>query len=233
MRINHKRMRTRPMAETMLVRIHEPQPNHGYHMETYILSGSGYPKFDWRLGWYEVDAKTALALSRVKNNPGDPYSRLAFQVVTPEEAEAMEEAEKEVAATADAPHPMPKKIRSKLAKEGIVDVVDRAKRRDQRKVEVEGWDEEDDEIPDAEDEDAEEAPAEKWRSKGPIETADEDDLAELEEYERQADLTTAELREGTTAIKPVKRVSKKAEKKATKKVTKKTAKKKATKVKSV
>lgn len=91
-----------------LVRIHPPNSSRGYHAKTYLLSGSGYPKFSHMRGWYEVDDATAEKLSRVLNNPFDSHSKPVFQVVSKVEAEAMEVAEKEQVAEAASPIPIPK-----------------------------------------------------------------------------------------------------------------------------
>lgn len=108
--------------KSMLVRIHRPRRSQGYLVETYTLHGSGYPKFDWRRGWYEVSPKVAEELSRARNNPNDPSSKPVFQVCTHEEAHALATAEKRQAAEATAPIPMPGSRRRQLAQETIEDV---------------------------------------------------------------------------------------------------------------
>jgi len=95
-----------------LARIHPPNTSRGFFAHTYLLSGSGYPKFEARKGWYEVDDGFAdKTLRPLLNNPDDPHSRPVFQICTVAEARALEEAEKEIIAVADAPIPAPKKKR--------------------------------------------------------------------------------------------------------------------------
>ncbi len=211
---------------TMLARIHPPAPHHGYHAETYMLSGSGYPKFESSKGWYEVDYKTSLRLMKIRNNPNNPYSRPVFQIATREEAMAIEESEKEVVAEANSPISIPKKVRRKLTEKPkrrihTVSTDDDIPEPVDEDAELEGWDEDDDNIPD---------------DQGPIETADADDIAELEELERAAeeseDLTSTEVRKSETKPKrraKKKATKKKAKKKATKAKPRRAAKKKATK----
>jgi len=100
--------KTKP--KTMLVRIIPPNKRTGHMAETYTLSGSGYPKFDWRRGWYEVDLATARKLENARNNPLDYSSKPVFQVVTKGEAEALDVTEKQVKAEATAPIPLPQKV---------------------------------------------------------------------------------------------------------------------------
>ena len=46
-----------------------PDPRRGYHAESYFLPHTGYPKFEAKRGWYEVDDETArwslIALCRM------------------------------------------------------------------------------------------------------------------------------------------------------------------------
>lgn len=92
---------------SMLVRIYPPNKSRGYYARRYRISGSKYPVFDYKRGWYEVDSKTAKQLKKVRNNPADPMSRPVFQVVTREQAVAIEEAEKAEVAKATGPVPLP------------------------------------------------------------------------------------------------------------------------------
>lgn len=101
-------VKTKP--KTMLVRIIPPNKRLGHIAETFTLSNSGYPKFDYRRGWYEVDLATARKLSRARNNPLDYSSKPVFQVVSNEEAKALDIAEKQVKAEASAPIPLPNKV---------------------------------------------------------------------------------------------------------------------------
>lgn len=92
---------------TYLARIYPLNPNRGYHVATYLLSNSKYPMFRVERGWYEVDADTAEYLSELRNNPEDSSSKPVFQVCTHEEGIAIDEAEIQRIAAAEAPVPMP------------------------------------------------------------------------------------------------------------------------------
>jgi len=170
-----------------VVRIYPPNPSRGHFAETYILSGSGYPKFEAKRGWYQVDDKTAERMERLRNNPADSGSRPVFQVCSPAEAKAMEKVEIEQVAKAAAPIPLPKKVKNKL------DPV----------AEEESWDDL---------QKAEEAPA----NPGYIETADEADMAELDalanEEESKAPAPAKKKVAKKKASKKKRRVAKKTSK---------------------
>jgi len=194
--------KTKTKPKTMLVRIHRPNKRLGYIAETYTLSGSGYPKFDYRRGWYEVDLATAMKLRRALNNPLDQGSKPVFEVVSPEEGKALDVAEKQQVAQATAPIPLPQKIHKPTRAE----VREAAKSEEVEDADLDLSNEDNDEDWDAltspddgEDEDEPEVQ----------ETASADDLADLD-----------------SLVEPPKPVAKKVTKK---RATKKTAKKKATK----
>lgn len=94
-------------AESLLVRIFPYNPRAGYHALSFQLSGSPYPPFRVERGWYEVDRATALKLRKQLNNPNDPFSRPIFQVCTRDQAKALERAEQVRVARASDPVPLP------------------------------------------------------------------------------------------------------------------------------
>lgn len=175
-----------------LVRIYPPNPRQGHHAQTYMLSGSPYPKFEaWR-GWYEVDDATAEKLRKLRNNPQDPGSRPVFQVLTRTEAEALEEAEKERVAEAKAPIKLPKGVVEARPKAGKADRTHTPTKARvapaQEAPPPEDWDEATNT-----DEDEDDFPFEHA-----METADEGDLGDPEENEEpvsatRGDLTSADL----------------------------------------
>lgn len=201
-----------------LVRIHPYDPHRGFKCRTYILSGSGYPKFDVTRGWYEVDDATAARLKKILNNPNDPRSQRVFQVVTKAQAEALDEAEADEVAEASAPIALPEEIARKLGKKP-------RKRKNRKPIvpEPAEFDEDDDEDEtDAFDEDNEDfdEDAADW----PEDMADESDEDEGdEEEEESADLTSEEVR---SKPKPPARRKKTTSKAKPKKATSKTKTKK-------
>lgn len=90
-----------------LVRINPVNPGQGYLARRYKLGNSKYPTFLVEKGWYTVDDATAAYLATRKNNPSSELSRPVFQVVSQDEAIALEEAEKEAARRAEASSPVP------------------------------------------------------------------------------------------------------------------------------
>lgn len=96
---------------TMLCKIHPYTPSQGYFRKRHIC-----PPYTFRVerGWYEVDDTIAEKLRGEFNNPGDPTSRPVFIIASKAEAGAMDKAEQEIAAKADAPQPLPKEISKKL-----------------------------------------------------------------------------------------------------------------------
>lgn len=105
-----------------LVRIKPFNPKKGYKIQRYMAFGI---KFEEARGWYKIgeyivryseeneeeqDFNFVQYLKSVRNNNEDPDSPLAFDVCTPEEAQALQAAEKaakEAAiAKAENPHPI-------------------------------------------------------------------------------------------------------------------------------
>jgi hypothetical protein len=105
-----------------LVRIHPYEPRRGHTTLRYSMAGSGYPMFMEGRGWYEVDDDIADKLGELTNNPNDPRSPLVFQVLTKEEAQAIDMVEKQQIAVAESPIPMPKSIRNKIEEESNPDL---------------------------------------------------------------------------------------------------------------
>jgi len=90
-----------------LVRIHPVAKKQGFTMERYRMSGTRYPNFvvgtPLKPRWYTVTGQVAKHLATVKNSSG----KLAFQVCTQKEAEAMDRLALEEIARATGPVPLP------------------------------------------------------------------------------------------------------------------------------
>lgn len=95
-----------------LVRMYPFDPQRGHHMRRFTLMGSSYPTFLDTGGWYTVDDKTAEYLAAQRNHDGDPTSRPVFQVVTHEEAQALDRAASLEHRKATSPHPLPEAVRA-------------------------------------------------------------------------------------------------------------------------
>lgn len=102
------------MSKKLLVRIHPRDKRRGFNAERYKLSGSKYGTFDVSRGWYTVDYATAKKLEKVLNNPNDPSSKPVFQVCTFAEAKAVEAAQRQVAAAANSPIPLPEGLENEV-----------------------------------------------------------------------------------------------------------------------
>ncbi len=66
-----------------VARIHPRSPAKGFFARTLLVSGSGYPKFDVRRGWYTIDASIVDRLKAFRNRHNDPDSKPVFQVCGP------------------------------------------------------------------------------------------------------------------------------------------------------
>jgi hypothetical protein len=87
-----------------LVRLKRRDPKRGHVLRRYTAFGV---RFEEKKGWYRVSDEVAAYLAQVHQLDGDDDSPLAFDVCTPEEAEALEAAEKKKAderARATEPH---------------------------------------------------------------------------------------------------------------------------------
>ena len=82
--------------ETLLVRLKPHDPRRGHVLRRYTYRGI---KFQEERGWYRVEADVADYLRAVRQKALDPHAPLAFDVCTPEEAEALDAKEKEAAVT--------------------------------------------------------------------------------------------------------------------------------------
>ena len=82
--------------ETLLVRLKPHDPRRGHVLRRYTYRGI---KFQEERGWYRVEADVADYLRAVRQKAHDPHAPLAFDVCTPEEAEALDAKEKEAAVT--------------------------------------------------------------------------------------------------------------------------------------
>jgi len=105
-----------------VARIYPRSPAKGYLARTYLLTNSGYGKFEVHRGWYEIDEEVIPRLRRARNRHGDPDSKPVFQICTAEEAAAIDRAEEEEVAKASRPIPIPRARRAILdkAKSGAV-----------------------------------------------------------------------------------------------------------------
>lgn len=92
-----------------LARIHPLNPATGHTLRRYSVSGSNYPIFEIDKGWYEVSNAMADRLKKILTNPRNPYSPPVFQIMTHEQAAALDEVEGDRVATATAPVPRPRR----------------------------------------------------------------------------------------------------------------------------
>lgn len=77
-----------------LVRLKPFDSRRGHVLRRYTYAGV---KFQEDRGWYRVSRDMAAYLRTVRQVAGDPYSPLAFDVCTPDEARALEASEQEAA----------------------------------------------------------------------------------------------------------------------------------------
>jgi len=82
--------------ETLLVRLKPHDPRRGHLLRRYTYRGI---KFQEERGWYRVEKSVADYLRDVRQTPGDEHAPLAFDVCTPEEAQALDAQEKEATVT--------------------------------------------------------------------------------------------------------------------------------------
>ena len=82
--------------ETLLVRLKPHDPRRGQLLRRYTYRGI---KFQEERGWYRVEKSVADYLRDVRQTPGDEHAPLAFDVCTPEEAQALDAREKEATVT--------------------------------------------------------------------------------------------------------------------------------------
>ena len=82
--------------ETLLVRLKPHDPRRGHLLRRYTYRGI---KFQDERGWYRVEKSVADYLRDVRQTPGDEHAPLAFDVCTPEEAQALDAREKEATVT--------------------------------------------------------------------------------------------------------------------------------------
>ena len=82
--------------ETLLVRLKPHDPRRGHLLRRYTYRGI---KFQEERGWYRVEKSVADYLRDVRQTPGDEHAPLAFDVCTPEEAQALDAREKEATVT--------------------------------------------------------------------------------------------------------------------------------------
>jgi phage tail sheath gpL-like len=78
--------------ETMLVRLKGFDPVRGCVMRRYTYAGI---KFQPERGWYRVEQTVAEYLKSVRQDPANPHSALAFDVMTDDEARALEAREQQ------------------------------------------------------------------------------------------------------------------------------------------
>ncbi len=76
--------------DTMLVRLKPHDPRRGFVLRRYTYLGI---KFHEERGWYRVDKTVADYLRSVRQEPGDEYSPVAFDVCTDSEAQALDNKE--------------------------------------------------------------------------------------------------------------------------------------------
>ena len=76
--------------ETLLVRLKAYDSRRGFVLRRFTYAGI---KFHEERGWYRVEKDVAEYLRGVREISTDPYSPLAFDVCTDDEAKALEEAE--------------------------------------------------------------------------------------------------------------------------------------------
>lgn len=86
----------------MLVRLKPHDPRRGFVLRRYTYRGI---KFHHKRGWYRVDKDVAAYLRGVRQAPGD-HTPLAFDVVTEDEAKALEASEAQPAARKAASDPV-------------------------------------------------------------------------------------------------------------------------------
>ncbi len=203
-----------PPETQWVARIYPRVPSRGYLARIYLLSNSGYPKFEEHRGWYGIDEEIIPRLKRARNISDDPDSKPVFQVCTLEQAIAIEEAEELVAAAASKPIPVPRSRLNKLRAKGLPAV--KPKPRVEKPAFFESADPEDPE-------DQEFMTPTEWDES---DMAPETDVAPARRARKEARGRTME----PVAEKPVRRAAKKkATKKAAKKKPTRAAKKKATK----
>ena len=82
--------------ETLLVRLKPHDPRRGHLLRRFTYRGI---KFQEERGWYRVEKSVADYLRDVRQTPGDEHAPLAFDVCTPEEAQALDAKEKEATVT--------------------------------------------------------------------------------------------------------------------------------------
>lgn len=75
-----------------LVRLKPYNPKRGHNLRKYTHSPTG-KKFEEPLGWYRVEDTLAVYLATVKQNPTDSDSPDAFDVVSEDEAKAIDKRE--------------------------------------------------------------------------------------------------------------------------------------------
>jgi hypothetical protein len=78
--------------ETLLVRLKPYDARRGFVLQRFTYAGI---KFQPERGWYRVEKSVADYLRTVRQQDADPFSPLAFDVCTDEEAKALETTETE------------------------------------------------------------------------------------------------------------------------------------------
>jgi hypothetical protein len=78
--------------ETMMVRLKSYDPARGIVMRRYTYAGI---KFQPERGWYRVEKSVAEYLKNIRQDPADPHTPLAFDVMTDDEARALESREQQ------------------------------------------------------------------------------------------------------------------------------------------
>jgi hypothetical protein len=76
--------------ETLLVRLKTYDPRRGFVLRRFTYAGI---KFHEERGWYRVEPDVAEYLRGVRQISTDPFSPLAFDVCTDEQAKALEQTE--------------------------------------------------------------------------------------------------------------------------------------------
>lgn len=92
------------MADTLLVRLKAYAPRQGFVLQRFLVYGM---RFEAGRGWYEVPRHVGDYLRNVHETQDDPRSPFAFDVCTREEAQMLEDQERqrEAAAVAAASAP--------------------------------------------------------------------------------------------------------------------------------
>jgi hypothetical protein len=96
---------------TLLARLKPYNPRRGHVLRSYTILGV---RFKVERGWYEIDATLAARLRTIRQRSNDADSPDAFDVMTKEEAVALEQREQEIEDKRAAPN-KPTRVRAARA----------------------------------------------------------------------------------------------------------------------